>query len=342
MNSAHPSISELLAGHAHVLHTKWRLNLQKRIVELNGQKYVLYRFRFRKSMDRFADALQRLKQAGIRVQSVCARSSSIGERLRHGNWLALSYLPGRPLEKRPEPQSLAALGQVMATLNTIEGPAQHALFHGRHPQLPHSAYIAAETGLSEAQRAWIDNSLERLRQVSGTQLTHGDLFGDNILVSADHSIGLIDYELLAYDISGIELAATLLRPFCRKRYRRRALLDAYLAACPAKLKQSWDEYGRDFVFAAAARLAMARRDRIRHIARQERLLNVRRLLPLGMDDMAFEREHEGNLRIVRSARRNEAYYLNVARLMIDLCIEQPDIDPVTLLRKCDHHYRRAD
>src|SRR5690606_8731936 len=102
--------------------------------------------------------------------------------------------------------------------------------------------------------------------------THGDLYGANIIVDADHSVGLIDYELLAYDLAGIELAATLLRPFCRNEGRRRALLRAYLASCPAELRQAWKENSRDFIFAAAARLALARQDRVSHIARREQIL----------------------------------------------------------------------
>ncbi|HUH49332.1 MAG TPA: hypothetical protein VLZ56_05690, partial [Mycoplana sp.] len=35
MINRHPSISELLSGQADVLHSKWRFNMQKRIVELN-------------------------------------------------------------------------------------------------------------------------------------------------------------------------------------------------------------------------------------------------------------------------------------------------------------------
>ena len=89
----------------------------------------------------------------------------------------------------------------------------------------------------------------------GERIAHG-------MLVLSYSVGLIDYELLANDLSGIELAATLLRPFCRTERTRRALLRAYLAACPAELRQAWKENSHDFIFAAAARLALARQDRV--------------------------------------------------------------------------------
>ncbi|MCD2181504.1 phosphotransferase enzyme family protein [Rhizobium sp. GN54] len=341
MKSAHPSISELLSGHAVVLHRKWRFHLQKRIVKLDGQTYVLYRFRFRRAMVRFEEALGRLERAGLSVQSICARTSSPGERLRHGNWLALSYLPGRPLERRPDAGRLTSLGKTMARLNALTGEPRHALFQHRHPTLPHEAYLAAEGRLTDAQRDWIRASLARLETLSATQLTHGDLYGDNIIVDADGSVGLIDYELMAYDLAGIELAATLLRPFCRNDRTRRALLRAYMASCPRRLRRLWRKNSCDFIFAAAARLALARQDRVSHIERQERLLSLRRLLPFGPDKAAYDRARESHDKIVRAAQRNEAYYRNVARVMVDICIRRPGIGPVSLLRICDQRYRKA-
>ncbi len=340
MKSAHPSISELLSGHADVVHRKWRFHLQKRIVKLNGQTYVLYRFRFGRTMARFEEALGRLERAGISVQSICARTSGLGERLRYGNWLALSYLPGRPLERRPDEQSLASLGRTMARLNTLGGEPRRALFQRKHPTLPHEDYLKAEPRLTEAQRDWIRASRARLEKLPATQLTHGDLYGDNIIVEADQSVGLIDYELLANDLSGIELAATLLRPFCRTERTRRALLRAYLAACPAELRQAWKENSHDFIFAAAARLALARQDRVGYIARRERLFALRRFLPFGPDQAARDQAREHNRKIVQSALRNEAYYLNVARVMTRICLKRPGLGSIALLKKCDLHHRK--
>ncbi|MBB3977897.1 hypothetical protein GGQ64_003111 [Rhizobium azooxidifex] len=341
MKSAHPSISELLGGHADVLHRKWRFHLQKRIVKLNGRTYVLYRFRFRHAMARFEEALSRLERAGLSVQTICARTSSLGERLRYGNWLALSYLPGQPLERRPDEQSLTSLGQTMARLNSLDGEPRRALFQRRHPTLPHEDYLAAEGSLTDAQRDWIRASLARLEMLAATQLTHGDLHSANIIVDADRSVGLIDYELLAYDLSGIELAATLLRPFCRNERTRRALLRAYMTSCPPELRQAWRENSRDFIFAAAARLALSRQDRVSHIERRERFLSLRRLLPFGRDKASHDRVRESHRKIVRAAQRNEAYYQSVARVMVRVCIRRPGIGPVALLKICDQRYRKA-
>ncbi|MFD1326982.1 phosphotransferase enzyme family protein [Mycoplana ramosa] len=335
MINRHPSISELLAGQADVLHSKWRFNIRKRIVELNQQKYVLYRFRTKRTMEHFEQTIHRLAGAGIAVQSVCARTSSFGQYLRHGHWLALSYLPGRPLPNNPNRDGLISLGQTLAKLYSLEGPPQRALFERRQPKLPHEAYLAAETQLSDKHRTWIRESMDRLRRLPATQLTHGDLFGNNIIQNDDQSIGLIDYELLAYDLSGIELAATLLRPFCRRGQKRRILMRAYLTSCSPQLRQVWRQCGRDLVFAAAARLALARQDRVRHVTRKNRLLKIGQLLPHRPVREAATRQLEANVRIIRAAMRNEAYYLNITRTMIDLCLAEPDADPISLLQQCD-------
>lgn len=339
MKSANPSIGELLAGHVDVVHTKWRFSLQKRIVELNGSRYVLYRFRSKTMMRRFEDALALLSAAGVPVQSVCARTSTVGGYLRHGHWLALSYLPGHPLGKNPGQRLMTELGKTMAKVNGIAGPQRQSLFSRRRPELPHRAYLEMATGLDDRQREWISASLARLERLQGAQLTHGDLFVDNIIVMPDKSIGLIDYELMAYDLSGIELAGTLLRSFCRKNHTRRALLRAYMAACPPKLKAAWTQYCRDFVFAAAARLVLARQERLRHIARKQRFLSLRSALPFGPTTAEVARQRKAYQGIIRSAKKNEEYYLHILRTMIDICIKNKGIGAVALLDKCDRTYR---
>ncbi|MDR6758948.1 Ser/Thr protein kinase RdoA (MazF antagonist) [Mycoplana sp. BE70] len=309
--------------------------MQKRIVELNQQQYVLYRFRTKRTMEHFEQTIQRLDSAGIAVQSICARTSSFGEYLRHGHWIALSYLPGRHLSGKANRDGLVSLGQTMAKLNSLEGPPRRALFERKRPKLPHEAYIAGETQLTDKQRTWIRESMDRLRGLPATQLTHGDLFGKNIIQNDDQSVGLIDYELLAYDLSGIELAATLLRPFCRRVQKRRILMRAYLRSCSPQLRQTWNQYGRDLVFAAAARLALARQDRVRHVTRKNRLLRIGQWLPNRSVRDAATRQLEANIAIIRAARRNEAYYLNITRTIIDLALADPDTGPINLLRQCD-------
>jgi Ser/Thr protein kinase RdoA (MazF antagonist) len=259
--------------------------------------------------------------------------------LRYGHWLALSHLPGQAITRKVNREGLVSLGRTMARLNALEGPPQRSLFKGKHPALPHEAYLAGDMQLTESQRQWIRESLARLKELSGTQLTHGDLYGANIIQDDDQTVGLIDYELLTYDLSGIELAATLLRPFCRSHKRRQILLSAYLKACPPKLGQIWNDYGRDLLFAAAARLALARQERIRHVTRLNRVLSIRRLLPYRREELA--KRYEANLAIIRSAQRNETYYVNVARTVVDLCMEDPHADPITLLRLCHERKRQA-
>lgn len=172
------------------------------------------------------------------------------------------------------------------------------------------------------------------------QLTHGDLYGSNIIEQDDHAIGLIDYELMTYDVSGIELAATLMRPFCRQGAQRRGLLQGYLAACPAALADIWQRHAADLVFTAATRLLAARQRRIRHLVIRDRLLAAgERVLPPAIRKRVTERR-AAIARNIASAGENEAYYRHIARTMVGLCLADPAIDPVRLLEQCDKRFRK--
>lgn len=339
MESANLRIGDLLAGNVTVLHTKWRFSLQKRIVEYRDERYVLYRFRWKSSMARFERAIRRLHQAGIPVQSVRARTSSLAEYLRYGNCVALSYLPGKPIAGRKNRPALASLGRVLASLNSLKGPPRRSLFKLERPVLPHRAFLDRQETLDDSQRSWLRRSMARLSGLPATQLTHGDLFGANIIQNDDNSVGLIDYELMAYDLAGIELAATFLRPFSRSQAQRRVLLDAYLASCPPELCEAWARFDRDFVFAAAARLAMARQDRILHVSRRNKALLAVKLISFGRKRLALEARLAANRKIVAQSERNGSYYLSVARTMIDLCAANLNADAISLLEECDSRYR---
>ena len=339
MDSHSPDLGDLLGRQARILHAKRRLHIQKRIVEFEQEKYVLHRFLWKKTRDRFEATVRRLHEAGITAQHVCTGTSSLPQALRcRGHWLALSFLPGTPLPHKAHPDALAALGRTLAKLNALEGAGPGALFERRLPFLPHEAYLSRPPhALAPDERRWIEESLTRMRQLPGNQLTHGDLYGSNIIEQDDHSVGLIDYELMTYDISGIELAATLIRPFCRRSAQRRSLLRAYLAACPAELRDIWQTHASDMIFTAAARLLATRQQRLRRLMLRDRLLARPAWLGLPLQS-----RREAIARDIRSARSNEAYYGNIARTMVGLCLADPKIDPVRLLDQCDRALNRAD
>jgi Ser/Thr protein kinase RdoA (MazF antagonist) len=340
MDSPPPDLRDLLGKQARILHTKRRFHIQKRIVEFDGRKYVLHRFLRKTTKDRFEATVRRLREAGVLAQNVSAGTSSMKQSLQfRGHWLALSYLPGKPIHRRAPPAVLAALGSTMARLNAIEGDAPGALFEERQPALPHEDYLAAHRQtLSPDETRWIDDSLARMRRLPGNQLTHGDLYGGNIIAQEDNSVGLIDYELMTYDVSGIELAATLLRPFCRRTLQRRGLLQAYLSTCPAGLRDVWSAHAPDLIFTAAARLLSLRQTRLRHLVMRHRIFTgLKTLLPWPLRKRVENRLDDIDKNI-GAARLNEAYYLTIARTMVGLCLADPKIKPERLLSLCDAQF----
>ena len=342
MDSPTPDLRDLLGKRVRVLHTKRRLSIQKRIVVFEQQTYVLHFFLLKSTKDRFEDAVGRLEAAGISAQHVCAGTASWADAIKAGgHWLALSYLPGKPLTQKAHPAALAALGRTLARLNTIEGAATGALFERRRPVLPHEGYLARSGALhSPEERRWIEESLARMRRLPATQLTHGDLYGSNIIEQDEHAIGLIDYELMTYDISGIELAATMMRPFCRQTAQRRSLLDGYLGTCAADLRATWLAHAPDLVFTAATRLLAARRQRIRHLKIRDRLFSVAEVVPLPSLRKRLKDRREAIAKNITSAEANEAYYQHIAKTMVGLCLADPVIDPVQLLEQCDKAFRK--
>jgi Ser/Thr protein kinase RdoA (MazF antagonist) len=337
MDSRTPDLRDLLGKRVQILHTKRRLSIQKRIVSFEGQFYVLHFFLRKSTKSRFEKAMQQLQDAGISAQHIVAATTSRRDALTAGgHWLALSYLPGAPLSQKAHPQALSALGRTLAKLNAIEGEASGALFERRRPVLPHTGYLA-RMGASHTpeERHWIEASRARMERLPANQLTHGDLYGSNIIEQDDHAIGLIDYELMTYDVSGIELAATLLRPFCRQTAQRRSLLDSYLAACSPALAAIWRAHSADLLFTAAARLLAAREQRIRHQASRDRLFALgERLLPAGMRK-SLKGRRASIAKNLASARTNEVYYRHVIKTMLGLHLAAPTLDPVTLLERCD-------
>lgn len=339
MTSYSVDMADLLSPEAEILHTKRRFNLQKRIVRLNDETFVMYRFRRKGMLERFEGILREVAAAGVSIQPVEARTSTFGEYLRFGYWIALGHVPGVQMGK-PTPRSIASLARNLVRLHSLEGPPPgKALFQGKNPQLPHQAYCDDDHGLTADQKQWVNASSEKLQKIRGVQLTHGDLFSGNIIRAPDETVSLIDYELLAYDKSGIELASALIRHFSRQEKNRRLLLETYLENCSPELKAMWQEHAPDFIFAAAARLALSRKQRARNVLLKDRFDQLqRRLLPLERSQQALSRRHQRNFVIVQTARAHEHYYRHIARTVIDQCRLAPGIDPLALLLHGNQSY----
>lgn len=277
MSDEKPSLAALLSSQAHVLHRTKRPYIEKRVVELAGQMYVLYRFPRREQCGRFERVLEQARAAGAILQPVVAGGASAEGA---GYWLALACLPGELMAgRRFEPGILTALGKTAASLHSVSAVAPASLLKRELDATPY-AMALADPGLGAAERKWIAASAERFYAIGRYQLHHGDLHGENILRMPDGRVALIDYELLSFEQSGLELAMILLRGYCRLPKNRQALLKTYLANLPRPDVWVWRKYAYDLLFAAALRLLWQRQRRLGVLKRQRVLLLVRKLFAL--------------------------------------------------------------
>ena len=94
MTSYSVDMAALLSPRAEILHTKRRFNLQKRIVRLSDDTFVMYRFSRKGMLERFEGTLRQVAAAGVSIQPIEARTSTFGEYMRFGHWIALGHVPG--------------------------------------------------------------------------------------------------------------------------------------------------------------------------------------------------------------------------------------------------------
>lgn len=289
--------------------------ISKRIVEYQGRQYVLHRFRSHSTFQRFMQIVQDMTAAGASVQSIAARTATIEQMRQHGYWVALDYVPGSRLGPDPAASTLISFGRSLARLHSVEGPEGRALFAAWRPKLPHVAYLLSTAGLSAAERDWVQGSRGRLRLVRANQLTHGDLYADNIIEAPDRSVSLIDYELMVFEQAGIELATALLRPFCRRAENRRLLVETYLAHCGEANAEIWKRHADDFLFAAAARLSLRRRRRRLNFILENGVLQIAAsVFPFLQNRIQARFDH--NVKRTRIGDANLAYFEHVARSLI--------------------------
>lgn len=325
-----PAIATLLSPQARITHQRKRLMMSKSIVELEGEQYVLHRFRRHATFERFLKLMRQVSEAGATVQRIAAVTATADQQRQHGYYVALDYVPGTPFGPKPTATTLASFAQNLARLHSVEGPDNEAPFAAARPKLPHKAYLRANPDLSIDERNWIRASLVRLKSIRANNLTHGDLYAANIILGSDGRVSLIDYELMAFERAGVELGIALLRSFCRHADGRRLLLETYLKHCSATVAQAWQTHWADFLFAAAARLALQRKRRYRNLTLTNHLLKVpARLLRSGNSDLGRRMDRNESLR--RTAHRRAAYYGHVAKRLVHFGLATPTLDPLEVL-----------
>ena len=275
-------LERLLGPAARVERSKWRVSLyQKRVVGVEGERYVLYRFFNPWAASRLLWLLNECEQRAVPLQRPAAWTRSPWEALRfRGFWVATDFAPGEPLLGLAPPAILAALGAALARLHGIERERPGSLFRIHLPwqtwqqrlqaQLARGLAVDAESETSGVNAQWLAAKGIFLSALERYQLVHGDLYGANVLAAGD-AVSLIDYEAAGFEPAGLELASVLLRDFCGGRVGlRMALLDGYLQNCPSHVRELWQAHCAFYLAAAALRLAYRRDLRARRLTRRRR------------------------------------------------------------------------
>ena len=289
------ALERLLGPAALVERSKWRLSLyQKRVVQVDGERYVLYRFLNPRAAGRLLWLLGECERHGVPLQQPVAWTQSIGDAaMRGGCWVATRFVPGEPVLGLATPVTLAALGMALARLHGIERERPGALFRLHlpwrtwHQRLQAQLAAGLSVGLGADARdttgdhaRWLAGKSAFLAGLERYQLVHGDLYGANVLAAGD-AVSLIDYEAVGFEPAGLELAGALLRDFCGGRSDlRTTLLEAYLQNCAPQVHALWQAHADFYLAAAALRLAWRRDLRARRLTRRRRDAEYARLQAL--------------------------------------------------------------
>lgn len=327
----YPTLKDLLSRQASILHTTRRSYFEKRIVEFDASQYVLYRLPSRASALQFADIIERAAASGAELQNIVARPTPGLINLGQSRWLALTYLPGEPIHGKHEDLAIfASLGKTLAILHRQSATRRGALLHS-----PALAPLLDAKRHTPPVAQWLAESQKRLANLHEYRLTHGDLYSGNIIVTPGNTSALIDYELFAYDLPGIELGTLLLRHICRTAAKRQAALSAYLEHCDPATRQLWEAHWQDFLVAAALRIS-AQRSRRHNIlkTRHERLTKILYLpLPERLR-YSISNNLEAQGHNIKSAHKSREQHQRLAKILINLLIRGRVTDPNTLITQC--------
>ena len=116
-------LERLLGPDTRVERTRWRLrqNFQKRLVGVDGARYVLYRFLNSRAADGLLWLLNECERHAVPLQRPAAWTRSPWEALRfRGFWVATGFAPGEPILGLASPAILMSLGAALARLHGIE------------------------------------------------------------------------------------------------------------------------------------------------------------------------------------------------------------------------------
>ncbi|WP_298397399.1 phosphotransferase [uncultured Azonexus sp.] len=329
-----PTLKDLLSPRATIIQVTRRASFEKRIVEFNDAKYVLYSFPNRQLARRFTQILNN-RDANTGLQRIAASSTSKLPGWLGSNWVALHYETGEQIpNKNIDPAIFSSLGQALARLHRLRNNTRaHLLIPPWHDVS--GAYSSLMQTVEPAQAKWLEDSQQRLGKITEFSLTHGDLHPKNIIVTPSVQAVLIDYEFLAYDLAGIELGTLLLRPFCRTEKNRTNLLQAYLANCDEITCQLWQTHWPDFLVAAAVRISAQRDRRHRIISQRHKRLSLFGKLPLPQSFQArITSQQSTQAETIRRTADGSKLHLEIASKLVSLICEGGVSDSSTLVTEC--------
>lgn len=272
-------------------------SVMKYLVSHDSRQYALYRTLFPWQAAALENMLVLAAARGVPVQPVETVHEKHRLGLSHpGSWVICHYVQGEPLIGKATETQINALGKALAGLHSIESSRPRRLmgmftppfsFHLRlkmELRLLCSRFTPSLLGKNEKLRSWIGYHADTFGRLPVYQLTLGDLYGRNVIVT-ETSAALIDYELARFEPCGFELATALQRSFCVQRTNLQfALLESYLNHCSTHTASLWNNHYPFFFLVAAMRLYAGRIRRIKMLTmraqdagqQQEKAISYRR------------------------------------------------------------------
>jgi Ser/Thr protein kinase RdoA (MazF antagonist) len=147
-------------------------------------------------------------------------------------WFVLEFVSGTPLWQIGELETWRAAARWLARLHAQPVPAGEWLLHYDETRLEQRIRLAPETERFAAPVA------QRLASLPA-RLIHGDFYPANILVEAPGRIRVVDWETCGLGPAVLDLAALVSGRWSEQERER--IVDAYLAACPLRLRPSSDD-----------------------------------------------------------------------------------------------------
>ncbi|NCD22015.1 MAG: aminoglycoside phosphotransferase family protein [Spartobacteria bacterium] len=273
-------LDDLFGPDALTIHRVRRCLFEKRLVVVHGSKFVLYKFFSPWRTKKLATLLNQAQGMDIRVQRPLDAVLGLGEALHHGGfWLVTAYEHGETRDaKRLNADYAASLGRTLGRLHSIQSPTFGPLFAWRAPWKTLRRHVEAECGdvvatlgrddPTEKTRltAWMRSAAVVFDNRRLFNLVHGDVLQKNIILGRDvMEACLIDYELAAFELAGLELASVRTRFFHGESAKYApAFTAAYFANCDKTITADWERFGCHYLVYANLRFAhrLLRRARV--------------------------------------------------------------------------------